>query len=232
MINTLKQIRDILTLNSTISEERHTIFFKAKPGEYGEHDQFIGVTVPTLRKISKEWLYLSTAELTDLLQSPFNEERLLALLIMIWQYSKGTQDQKGLLHHMYMSNLTQINNWNLVDTSAPILVGAHLLHKDRGILLELCSSENLWARRIAIISTLYFIRNHDLEWTFKLALKLLNDKHDLIHKAVGWMLREAGKQDEKQLLAFIEQHEPQMPRTMFRYAMEHQMKKRTCSNIA
>lgn len=210
------------TLQESIDShpDRVAIFFKTSAGSYGEHDKFMGIRVPTLRKIAKKYSSLTLDELGLLLESPINEERLLALIILTDQYKKASIENKKIIYQFYIKNLHHINNWNLVDLSAHLIVGAYLSDKDRSYLLKLATSENLWSRRIAIVSTLYFIRNNDLEWTFKIASILQNDTHDLIHKAVGWMLRETGKKDLSQLINFLENHADTMPRTMLRYAIE------------
>ena len=155
-----------------------------------------------------------------MIQSKINEERLLALIILATKYKAGSLAQKEAIYQFYRTNTHHINNWNLVDSSAHLIIGAHLFERDRDALEELAASQNLWERRISIVATWYFIRKSDLEWTFRIAKLLLNDDHDLIHKAVGWMLREAGKKDEKRLILFLSNQAKQMPKTMLRYAME------------
>ena len=214
------QIRSLLKNASSVPLEKQKQFFKTGVGDYAEHDQFNGVPVPILRKVSKEFKDLTVEELSWLLESPVNEERLLALFIMIDQYQKASPLLRETLHQFYKTHLTHVNNWNLVDASAPFLVGMHLMNIDRTLLLKLARSESLWERRIAIVSTWHFIRQNDLEWTFRLAEILLKDSQDLIHKAVGWMLREAGKRDEEPLISFLEAYKMRMPRTMLRYAIE------------
>lgn len=216
--NTLQQIGNILLENSTIPLERRTMFFKTNEGEYGEHDKFIGVTVPTLRKIAKSYYNLDVGDLSRLITSEFNEERFLALAILIMQYQKA-QD-KEFFYNFYLNNIKYVNNWNLVDASAHHVVGAYLWDKEKDYLFTLTKSEILWERRIAMVATWYFIKNNQLDTTFEIAKLLLNDKHDLMHKAVGWMLREAGKKDEKQLIDFLDRYISQMPRTAVRYAIE------------
>ena len=216
----LTQIRTRLHASITIPKERHSMFFKTEPGSYGAHDKFIGVTVPVLRTIAKQFPALSLEELTDLISSPINEERLLALFILTAQYKKSDDLKKETLYQFYLSHLKQVNNWNLVDSSAHLIIGAHLMGKDRSLLITLACSQSLWERRIAIIATWHFIRNNDLTWTFDIAKLLLSDTHDLIHKAVGWMLRETGKKDEAQLVLFLDRHAARIPRTMLRYAIE------------
>jgi 3-methyladenine DNA glycosylase AlkD len=216
----IKTIKSLLQKFSNLSKNKTSNFFKTAVGHYAEHDQFIDVSVPNLRKIAKEFSKLSLAEIQKLLESKINEERLLALLILNIQYQKAAIEDREKIYQFYLKNLKQINNWNLVDSSAHLIIGAHLLNQDKTILLTLAKSEIMWYRRIAIIATWYFIRNSNLEWTFKIAKILLNDQHDLIHKAVGWMLREAGKKDQEQLIKFLNQYATQMPRTMLRYAIE------------
>ncbi|HSC24652.1 MAG TPA: DNA alkylation repair protein [Candidatus Babeliales bacterium] len=220
MTNKNDQIKSILTTSSTVAHDKQSYFFKTGIGSYAEHDQFIGVPVPALRAIAKKFLDLSRDELTKLFESAINEERLLALIILVQQYQKAQEANKNELYQFYMSNLKYVNNWNLVDASAHLIIGAHLLHKEKNILVALAQSNILWERRIAIISTWYFIRNSEFEWTFKIALLLLADTHDLIRKAVGWMLREAGKKNIQLLINFLDTYATRMPRTMLRYAIE------------
>lgn len=188
-MNTITTIKKQLLQSTPVSSEKHAIFYKTGAGHYAEHDQFIGVTVPTLRQIAKTYQNLPLEDIQTLLESPYNEERLLALFILISQYKKAGKQTKEELYQFYLNNIIHINNWNLVDASAHLIIGAHLLEGNKEILFSLAKSKILWERRIAIVSTWYFIRNADLACTFKLATLLLNDQHDLIHKAVGWMLR-------------------------------------------
>lgn len=197
-----------------------TRFFKTKPGEYGAHDIFIGVTTPNLRAIAKEFNHLSLSDLEALLASPVNEERITALFIMINQYKRGSEKEKSTIYEMYVKNISQINNWNLVDSSAHLILGAHIEGKDTIILEQLAISENIWKRRIAIVATWHFIRKNNHELTINIAKILLHDSHDLIHKSVGWMLRESGKRDLNILLQFLDIYAHLMPRTMLRYALE------------
>lgn len=196
------------------------VFFKTGVGGYAEHDRFIGVTVPILRKIAKQFAALPLTELQLLFESPINEERLLALVILVMQYQGSPHDGKITLYNFYISNLKHVNNWNLVDASAHLIIGDHLHNKEKDILLTLAKSDNMWERRIAMVATWHFIRQDHYEWTLKIAEILLKDSHDLIHKAVGWMLREMGKRNLKTLKAFLNQHAALMPRTMLRYAIE------------
>lgn len=219
-MNTIQDIQTLLKKSITVPQERATMFFKTGVGHYAQGDQFIGVTVPTIRAIAKQYATLPLEEVQFFLQSLINEERALALFILITQYEKGDNATKEKLYQFYLNNMNHVNNWNLVDSSAHLIIGAHLFTKDRSLLTTLAQSKTMWERRIAIVATWYFIRKNDCEYTFKIATLLLNDTHDLIHKAVGWMLREAGKRDEKALETFLTTHAHHMPRTMLRYAIE------------
>jgi 3-methyladenine DNA glycosylase AlkD len=219
-MNNIDQIRSLLQKAVTIPKEKHSFFFKTNPGSYSEHDKFMGITVPNLRKIAKDFAKLNLEEIQILLESPFNEERFLALAILVDQYKKAQIVDKNNLYNFYLNNLKYVNNWNLVDSSAHLIIGIHLLKSNKDLLLSLAKSNIIWERRIAIISTWYFIRNNDLDWTFKIAERLLKDSHDLIHKASGWMLREAGKKDIVALIKFLDQYSTIMPRTMLRYSIE------------
>lgn len=216
----LTHIKALLKESAPKTSHPKAIFYKTGPGHYAEHDQFIGVSVPALRQIAKNFSALPTAEIQILIESKINEERLLALLILVGQYQKAENLIKDTIYNFYLCNLKHINNWNLVDASAHLILGAHLMKTNKDILLTLAQSEVMWERRVAIVATWCFIRNNDVAWTFKVAELLLSDTHDLIHKAVGWMLREAGKKDEKQLVTFLNQYAEKMPRTMLRYAIE------------
>lgn len=220
MSNTIQTLRNIIRNSIDSTPHKVSAFFKTRVGDYAEHDKFIGITVPTLRKIAKDSIDMTLEELQHLIESPINEERLLSLIILTKQYIIATNKQQEAIYQFYITNIDHVNNWNLVDSSAHIIVGAHLFRHDYHILEELALSQNLWKRRIAIVATWYFIRKAELECTFKIATLLQNDSHDLIHKAVGWMLREAGKKDEKQLIAFLLENAHNMPKTMLRYAME------------
>jgi 3-methyladenine DNA glycosylase AlkD len=197
-------------------------FFKTGPGEYGEGDIFLGLTVPQQRKISKEYKDLPLKEAEKLLRSKIHEERLTALLIFVLQYKKGDETKKKSIVDIYLRNFKFINNWDLVDSSAPYILGDWLLKKDRLMLYKMAKSKVLWEKRIAMMSTFAFIYAGEYKDTFSIAELLLKDKHDLIHKAVGWMLREVGKRiDAKYLRIFLTEHAKNMPRTALRYAIEH-----------
>jgi 3-methyladenine DNA glycosylase AlkD len=195
-------------------------FFKTGPGQYGEGDRFIGVRVPTLRKLARQYGALPLAEVQVLLHSKIHEERLLALLILVLVFGLSEATQRKQIFDLYLSNTNHINNWDLVDASAPYLVGAYLTAKSRKPLYRLAKSPRLWERRIAIVATEHFIRHGEFTDTLEIARLLLGDREDLIHKATGWMLREVGKRHEPTLEAFLERHGPIMPRTMLRYAIE------------
>lgn len=203
-------------------------FFKTAKGEYGAHDFFIGVTVPVQRAVAKRFSDTSLRDIQKLLKSNVHEHRLTALFILVSQYHKAPDvQQQKVLVDFYLKHIRQVNNWDLVDSSAHKILGAWLVHqRNRKILYRLAQSQNLWERRIAIISTFAFIDRGDLRDAFKLAQLLLKDTHDLIHKAVGWVLREAGKKDRKRLEQFLDAHVAHMPRTMLRYAIEKFPEKR------
>ncbi len=196
-------------------------FFKTGKGQYGEGDCFLGITVPRLRKIALRYRLLSLKETACLLKSPIHEHRLAALEILVSQYERGTEAIRGAIFEFYLTHTAGINNWDLVDASAPYIVGKHLCTQSRRILDELAASENLWERRIAIISTLALIKQGEIDDTFRIAQKLLPDRHDLIHKAVGWALRETGKVSRTRLLQFLKRNYSSMPRATLRYAIEH-----------
>ena len=224
MMTSLKTLRSELELLKKPDSQPKAIYYKTGPGDYAEHDQFMGVSVPDLRKVAKRYQsLLPFSLLQELLYSPINEERLLALLILVTRYQKGDTDLKQTIFQFYLTHINQVNNWNLVDVSAHWIIGAHLLEEDKTLLFTLAESTNLWEKRIAIVATWYFIRNNYFECTLKLAEKLLCDNHDLIHKAVGWMLREAGKRNQSILIEFLNHHAYRMPRTMLRYAIERLM---------
>lgn len=197
-------------------------FFKTESGEYGEGDIFIGVIVPQSRQVAKKFSQLPLGEVRTLLYSRIHEERLVALLILALQYSSTSSSrEKEEIVKFYIDHIKQVNSWDLVDLSAPNILGAHLVDRDRRRLLyRLAKSENVWERRIAIVATHHFIRNGDFSDTLKIVEMLLQERHDLIHKAAGWMLREVGKRDAAAEEAFLEKHCSVMPRTMLRYAIE------------
>jgi 3-methyladenine DNA glycosylase AlkD len=195
-------------------------FFKTRKGQYAEGDRFLGITVPAIRRLSRQFRQLGLSQIERLLRSPFNEERLLALLILGDSYRRGAAPARQAVCRCYLRNRSRVNNWNLVDASAPYILGAYLLPRKRTALYRLARSQNLWDRRIAVLATFAFIREGDFADTLELTRRLLQDKHDLMHKACGWMLREIGKRDPIVLEDFLRQHHRAMPRTMLRYAIE------------
>jgi 3-methyladenine DNA glycosylase AlkD len=195
-------------------------YFKTGPGQYGACDQFLGIRVPVLRKLAAEYVSLPQDQVLMLLRSPVHEDRLLALLILVRAAARGDEATKERLCTLYLANTRHINNWDLVDASAREIVGGYLRDKDRRVLAALARSESLWERRMAIVATHAFIVRGDYHDTLTIAEVLLGDRHDLIHKAVGWMLREVGKRDQVILEGFLAKHYRSMPRTMLRYAIE------------
>ena len=195
-------------------------FFKTGPGEYGEGERFRGISAPVLRKLAREYSGLPLADVERLLHSSFHEDRSLALLILVGQFAKADDVQKKVIYEFYLSNTRYMNGWDLVDVSAPGIVGGYLLDKDRGPLRKLARSHVLWERRIAIIATQHFIKRGDFGETLRIAGMLLLDREDLIHKGVGWMLREVGDRNREAEEEFLRVHYKQMPRTMLRYAIE------------
>lgn len=195
-------------------------FFKTAPGQYGEGDIFIGVTVPLTRSVARKFRQLPMEETLILLKSPIHEERLLAIFILVEQFHKSEETARKEIFTAYLNHSRYVNNWDLVDSSARQIVGSFLNDKNKSLLTKLASSSSVWERRIAIIATYAFIIEGNFEETFKIAAILLKDEHDLIHKAVGWMLREAGNRDIKAEEKFLIKHYREMPRTMLRYAIE------------
>jgi 3-methyladenine DNA glycosylase AlkD len=216
-----KKIQSRLT--QFANEDQATIsqkFFKTGPGEYGEGDIFKGIRVPELRKLAREYRELPEKEVKTLLQSPIHEERLLALLILVRVFASADDARRKDIYELYLENTRHINNWDLVDASAEHIIGAYLKDKGKQPLYRLARSNNLWERRIAIMSTFHFIKQNEFSETLKIAEMLLSDSEDLIHKAVGWMLREIGKRHLPAEESFLKAHYSQMPRTMLRYAIE------------
>ena len=215
-------IRD---LRAAASAEKRAVlvrFFKTGKGEYGEGDRFWGVMVPQIRAVAKAHAAAGEAVEDELLGSPWHEARECALFLMCNRFARAGEAERAKLHARYLAAAAagRINNWDLVDASAPTLVGRYLFDKPRGLLDELAGTPSLWENRIAIVSTLAFVRRGELDDAFRLAEKLLNHPHDLMHKAVGWVLRECGKKDADRLRAFLRQHAAAMPRTALRYAIE------------
>ncbi|MSQ45504.1 MAG: DNA alkylation repair protein [Ignavibacteria bacterium] len=194
-------------------------FFKTGKGEYGEGDKFIGVTVPEQRKIASKYKNLSLVDISQLLKSKIHEERSVALFILVKNFQTN-ESKRSEIFAFYLKHRKFVNNWDLVDSSADKIVGAYLIEKDKFVLNKLAVSKDVWDRRIAIVSTFYFIKNNKFEETFRISKILINDHHDLIHKAVGWMLKEVGKRDESKLENYLKVNYKLMPRTMLRFTIE------------
>ena len=224
MLNNLK--KDLARFGNPKNAKILSGFFKTGRGQYGYGDVFLGVKVPETRIVAKKFNELNLKDLKKLLSSKIHEERLCALLILVEQYKKSDSKNKKVIVDFYLQNTQKVNNWDLVDLSADNILGNYLIDKDKSVLYELVKSQNLWERRISIVSTFAFIRNNKFDDTIKISEILLNDKHDLIQKAVGWMLREIGKRDKNVLIKFLNKNYKKMPRTMLRYAIERLDKKR------
>ncbi len=217
----IKQIRAAIREHADeVQAKNLQWFFKTGPGEYGEGDRFLGLKVPVIRKIANAHTDLTFAELQKLLDSKYHEERLAALLILVKIFPMSGDAEKEKIFNFYLNNTANINNWDLVDLSAPKITGEYLLTGNKDILFELAASDNLWERRIAVLTTFRFIKENQYNTSLDICLKLLNDPHDLIHKAVGWMLREIGKRDQAAEENFLKDYYKSMPRTMLRYAIE------------
>lgn len=216
----LSELRSIGSAEKAVHLSR---FFKTAPGQYGEGDLFLGVVVPQTRSIAKENKTTSLEELQKLLDSPWHEARLCALLILVLRYKdrKTTLEDRDNIYRFYLKNTHRCNNWDLVDLSCRDIVGEYLVDKDRSPLYRLAESDNLWEQRIAVVSTWAFIRRSDFTDILTLAEYFITHKHDLMHKAVGWMLREVGKRDRDTLTDFLERFATRLPRTSLRYAIEH-----------
>ncbi|MEW5904195.1 MAG: DNA alkylation repair protein [Pseudomonadota bacterium] len=195
-------------------------FFKTGPGQYGEGDVFLGIKVPVLRTFAKQHADATLDDIQRLLDSVYHEERTLALLLSMQRYARHDEKGRRVIFDLYLANTPRINNWDLVDISAPHIVGRHLQDGPRTLLHTLARSDSLWERRIAIVATFHFIRRNDFADTLHIAEMLLEDDHDLMHKAVGWMLREVGKRDQPLLESFLRRHYTRLPRTTLRYAIE------------
>jgi 3-methyladenine DNA glycosylase AlkD len=217
----LTTLKRKLTQSGDPQRARNPIWFKPGKGEYGEGDKFIGVRIPALRAIAHKYHHLKLPEIEKLLRSRIHEYGYAALLILVSQYEAGDPRTREKVFDFYLGHTQYINNWDLVDTSAPYIIGEHLVHRSRRLLYRLAESPVLWGRRIAMVATFAFIERGDLKDTFGIANCLLADKHDLIHKAIGWMLREAGVYSRPSMIAFLKRHYSRMPRTALRYAAEH-----------
>lgn len=215
-----KLIADISKLKNKKRAEISSWFFKTGKGQYGEGDKFLGLTVPQQRLIAKKYSQIPLAEVLKLLKSPFHEHRLTSLLILVNKYQKSDEKEKSKIFSFYLKSTKLVNNWDLVDLSAGKIVGEFLINKNKSTLYKLARSTNLWERRIAIVASYAFIKNNEFTNTLKISEILVGDTHDLIQKAVGWMLREVGKRDQNTEEEFLKKHYKTMPRTMLRYAIE------------
>jgi 3-methyladenine DNA glycosylase AlkD len=213
-------IRNLAQLKNPDRAKNISWFFKTGKGQYGEGDIFLGIPVPEQRKVAKKYISLSLNDLQELLNSKVHEHRFTALLILVSKYRKAEESLKEEIFYFILKNTENINNWDLVDLSAPRIIGDYLLNRERSILYKLAKSTSLWERRISILSTFKFIDNNDFKDALKISELLLHDEHDLIHKAVGWALREIGKRDQNLEERFLNKHYPYMPRTTLRYAIE------------
>lgn len=212
--------KKIIKLQNKEKAKNYQWFFKTKKGEYGFGDQFRGLSMSTQHLLAKEFISLSLNDLIIFLQSKYHEERMIALLILTYKYSQADIKGKKQIFNFYLKNRKAANNWDLIDITVPKIIGDYLIENDRKILYQFAQSDDLWEKRMAILATFAFIKKNDFNDTLKIAKILLNDKHDLIHKAVGWMLREVGNRDRKILVEFLKDRYQLMPRTMLRYAIE------------
>ena len=212
--------RRLAALASPAHAETAQWFFKTGPGAYGEGDRFLGIRVPVLRALVREYAAMPLPAVSRLLQSRWHEERLLAVLMLVRLYDRGSAEARAAIFSLYLDSLRWINNWDIVDASAPHIVGRHLAGRGRATLMRLARSGHLWSRRVAVVATQHDIRKGDFGDILALAPLLLTDEHDLIHKAIGWMLREVGDRDRAVLEEFLAEHASKMPRTMLRYAIE------------
>lgn len=210
-------LRDLADADIASHSER---FFKSGKGEYGAGDRFLGIRVPVVRKQIRNFRDAPESAVLALLRSPYHEERLFAVLLFVDQYKRGDANHRARIYECYMANRTFVNNWDIVDSSAHLIVGPELEHGDRSALRELAASDNLWDRRIAMMATYHYIRQYDFADALRIARQLRDDEHDLIHKVVGWMLREIGNRDRAVEEDYLQKHYQEMPRTMLRYAIE------------
>ncbi|SES79357.1 DNA alkylation repair protein [Prevotella sp. kh1p2] len=213
-------IRELEALATDEKKRMLPRFFKTGKGQYGEGDRFIGVTVPLVRTVAKTHKDATGQVLDELMASPWHEARLCALLILVLQCHRASTERRHEILQFYLNHTARINNWDLVDLSAPTIVGEYLVDRERSLLYRLAQSSLLWEQRIAVVSTMTLIRKGQLDDTYKLATLLMSHPHDLMQKATGWMLREAGKRDSRRLFAFVDDNRLTMPRTMLRYAIE------------
>ncbi|MEO3924147.1 DNA alkylation repair protein [Micromonosporaceae bacterium B7E4] len=221
MATTADVRHDLASLADPSRAEGVSRFLQMVPGGYGEGDRAIGVSVPDQRRVAgRYWRDISLAETAELLTSGVHEERLTSLFILVRKFTKGDEEERGRIFGIILANTGSINNWDLVDSSAPYIVGPWLVDKDRSVLDRLAGSSLVWDRRIAIMATFAFVKAGDFRWTFRIGERLLRDPHDLVHKAVGWMLREVGNRDRAAAEEFLAPRYREMPRVMLRYAIE------------
>jgi 3-methyladenine DNA glycosylase AlkD len=213
-------INHLLRLADPVTAEHSQRFFKTAEGEYGYGDKFLGIRVPVIRQTVKIYKTASFTDIEKLLHSGYHEVRLFALLLLVYRFSKADAAEQEVIYRLYLNNSHYVNNWDLVDSSAPYIVGAFLDNRDRTVLYELARSQLLWERRIAVLATFHFIKHDQYSDTLRIAKLLLDDPEELIHKAVGWMLREVGKRDLTAETGFLQENYHNMPRTMLRYAIE------------
>ncbi len=220
----MKEAQEIVTYLKALANgeiaSHSSRFFKTGKGEYGYGDQFLGIRVPQIRQAVKHFKHTSLGAAEQLLKNNYHEIRLFAVLLLVQRFSRAGSEERTKIYQLYLNNTQYINNWDIVDSSAYQIVGGYLDDKDRSILFDLATSEMLWERRIAVIATFFFIRKNQFAESLQISELLLHDDQDLIHKAVGWMLREIGKRDLKQETCFLKIHYSSMPRTMLRYAIE------------
>lgn len=215
-----KIVDEIKSFSTPEGAKRRASFFKTGRGEYAERDLFLGVDSPSLRKIAKKYFKaVSYADLQKMLESPYHEIRVGAVFILVLMFQHGSEEERKKIFDFYMENIRYINNWDLVDVSAPYIVGP-VAFENESVLFSLAESGRLWEERVSVVATLYFIKQNRFDVTLSLGEYFLTHRHDLMHKAVGWMLREVGKRDEKVLCDFLDKHINQMPRTMLRYSIE------------
>lgn len=219
-LNLKAVIQDLEKLGNPEKARNLSWFFKTGRGEYGEGDIFRGIRVPDIRKLVKKYRHLSINYIEELLHSEYHEDRLLSLFLMVYQFQNGTQNKQKRIYDLYLNNLSYVNNWDLVDSSAEHIIGAWFADKNKDLLFDFAHSNSLWKRRISIMSTFHYIKKNKFDTTLKIAEILRNDPEDLIHKAVGWMLREIGKRDLLKEELFLQKNYKNMPRTMLRYAIE------------
>ncbi|XOU94850.1 MAG: DNA alkylation repair protein [Candidatus Kerfeldbacteria bacterium] len=220
-MNTYNQlIKELKKLGNKTRALHSQRFFKTGRGEYGEGDIFLGIIMPVQRELTLKYLDLSLVDIQKLINSKIHEHRMVGLLIVTYRFKKANDKEKESLFKFYIKNSKKINNWDLVDVTCHKVVGVYLFDKKRDLLFRWARSNNLWEKRLSIISTAFFISRNDLDDTYKISKILLKDDHDLIHKAVGWMLREAGKRDKQRLVRYLDQYANKMPRTMLRYSIE------------